>query len=515
LNRNSKPITGMHTHRTHTDTMAAGETQPPENQLLNQRPTMSIRLKIVVSFSLFFLLCFTVTVWSYWILTRLENKIAFLEISDKYMVEIQQARRFEKNYLLYQTDLDDAIVHLKSANEILFVNKNNIKSILGTDHYRTMVQDMSKYHDQLLLLGESTSDSEKEFIVPKLRQFGGEMVSLAGDFVEEEQKSVKRLFLLAKRVPVFFILILFILIIFVVTSLVRQLLLALNRFMEYTKRIGEGDFSPITPARKFKDEFTKLAEAFNLMIKELDHKHNVLLESHKLRAIGTLVAGVAHELNNPLNNTLLTASMLKEDLSTLSEDEKIEMIDDVITETERSQKVVKNLLDFAREGETEIASLEIGKTVRDATGLVANQVKFAKIVLKINCEENLPIIHADDQTLKQVFVNLILNAVDALPPGGKIKIDVGKDTLPGYVLVSVHDNGPGMPEQIQSRIFEPFFTTKGQGKGTGLGLSVSRGIIKKLGGSLHFKSSTETGTTFMVSLPSTESPSEMMSKNIL
>lgn len=484
----------------------------PENIPLSQRPSISIRAKVAISFSLFFILSFTVTGWSYWILTRLENKIDFLEIADSYLVEIQQARRFEKNYLLYRTDLDDALEHLKTADEILTKNSEKIERILGKDHFKTMVSYMTKYHEQLILLEGAQNDGEKELIVPKLRQFGSQMVSFADEFVEKERISATRMFLLAKRVPLYFISAIFVLMIFVLIFLTRQLLVTLNRFMEYTKRIGEGDFSPITPARKYKDEFTKLAEAFNHMIKELDHKHKVLVESHKLRAIGTLVAGVAHELNNPLNNTLLTAAMLTEDFSTLSEEEKLEMINDVINETERAQRVVKNLLDFAREGETEITPLEIDKIVEDSTRLVANQVKFAKVDLKFDCETNLPIIHGDEQKLKQVFVNLILNAVDVLPPGGRIRIEVKKDKSPGFVLVTVADNGPGIPEHIQGRIFEPFFTTKGQAKGTGLGLSVSRGIIKKLGGYIHLTSRPGEGTTFTVSLPTTDSPSEIMSK---
>lgn len=484
----------------------------PENIPLNRRPSISIRAKVAVSFSLFFILSLTVTAWSYWILTKLENKIEFLEIADSYLVEIQQARRFEKNYLLYGTNLDDALEHLETADGILTQEAEKIEKILGKDHFKTMAALMFKYHDNLILLGKAATESEKARIVPDLREFGGQMVSFAGEFVEKEQNSAHRMFLLAKRVPLYFMSALFILMIFVLTFLTRQLLSTLNRFMTYTKRIGEGDFSPIIPARKYKDEFTKLAEAFNHMIKELDHKHKVLLESHKLRAIGTLVAGVAHELNNPLNNTLLTASMLVEDFQTLSEKEKMEMLGDVISETERAQRVVKNLLDFAREGETQVAPLEIEKIVGDSIRLVANQVKFAKVDLKFDCEANLPRIHGDEQKLKQVFVNLILNAVDVLPPGGDIRINVKKDKMPGYVVVTVQDNGPGIPEHIQGRIFEPFFTTKGQGKGTGLGLSVSRGIIKKMGGYIHLKSSPGLGTMFTVSLPATDSPSEIMSK---
>jgi signal transduction histidine kinase len=483
----------------------------PENLPLHQRRSISIRTKLAISFSLFFLLSFTVTGWSYWILTKLENKIEFLEISDSYLVEIQQARRFEKNYLLYGTNLDDALEHLNIADGILTRETKKMEKIFGKNHFKTMAALMFKYHDQLLLLGKAETESEKDLLVPNLREFGAQMVAFAEDFLEKEQKFVSRMFLLAKRVPMYFMSTLFILMIFVLMFLTKQLLTTLNRFMIYTKRIGEGDFSPIMPARKYKDEFTKLAEAFNHMIKELDHKQKVLLDSHKLRAIGTLVAGVAHELNNPLNNTLLTASMLIEDLDTLSKKEKIEMINDVINETERSQRVVKNLLDFAREGEAEIVSLEIVKIVKDSIQLVANQVKFAKVDLNLDIESNLPRIYGDEQKLKQVFVNLILNAVDVLPPKGKIQINVKKDKMPDYVLVTVQDNGPGIPEHIQGRIFEPFFTTKKQGKGTGLGLSVSRGIIKKMGGYLHLTISPNLGTMFTVSLPSTDSPSEIMS----
>ena len=485
----------------------------PENIPLHRRPSISIRLKVAVSFFLFFILSLTVTGWSYWILTKLEHKINFLEVADSYLVEIQQARRFEKNYLLYGTGLQEAHEHLEVADALLTNNTATIEKILGREHYRTMSTLVAAYHEQLVLLGRAGNEAAQERIVPDLREFGSQMVAFAEEFVEKEQKSVRRMFLLAKRVPLYFMSVVFVLMVFVTVFLTRQLVLTLNRFMEYTRRIGEGDFSPILPARKYKDEFTKLAEAFNHMIKELDHKHKVLLESHKLRAIGTLVAGVAHELNNPLNNTLLTASMLTEDFDTLSDQEKLDMVNDVISETERARQVVKNLLDFAREGETQLAPLEMGKIVEDSARLVANQVRFARVELTVSCEPNLPRIHGDEQKLKQVFVNLILNAVDVLPPGGEIHVNVGKDRqLPGYVVVTASDNGPGIAEHIQGRIFEPFFTTKGQGKGTGLGLSVSRGIIKKLGGYIHLTSSPGQGTTFTVSLPTTESPSEIMSK---
>ncbi len=483
-----------------------------DNIQLRRRPSISIRAKIVVSYSLFFILCLAVTVWSFWITSTLEDKIEFLEITDNYLAEIQQARRFEKNYLLYGTNLDDALEHLYTAEKIINENNETIKKIMGEKNYKKKVEYMSSYSDQLSKLKTAADDKERALIVPIVRQYGGQSVTFAEEFVKKERASVSEMLLLAKKVPFLFILILLALMILVVTFLTRQLMGTFNRFMDYTKRIGEGDFTPIVPVRKYKDEFTKLAEAFNRMIKELNHRHNILLESHKLRAIGTLVAGVAHELNNPLNNTMLTAEVLKEDFEELSDDEKIEMIDDIVKEAERSQVIVKGLLDFARESETNIKPLEIEKIVKEAVRLVSNQVKLSKVSLTTCFDEDIPSIHGDEQLLKQVFVNLILNAVDALPPKGTVNIAVYKNEIPDYISVEVKDTGPGIPEHIQPRIFEPFFTTKTQSKGTGLGLSVSKGIIRKLGGYIHLKSSSDEGTTFTVSLPITDSPSEIMSR---
>jgi signal transduction histidine kinase len=212
---------------------------------------------------------------------------------------------------------------------------------------------------------------------------------------------------------------------------------------------------------------------------------------------------------------MLTTAVLKEDFEVLSDNEKIEMIDDLVNETERAQIIVKGLLDFARESETNIKPLQIDKIVKEAVRLVANQVKLAMVSIDTRFDSDLPRVHGDEQLLKQVFVNLILNAVDALPPKGEVKILVYKDKTPDYLFVEVKDNGPGIPEHLQRRIFEPFFTTKAQGKGTGLGLSVSLGIIRKLGGYIKLKSDAKEGTSFVVSLPITDSPSEIMSSQVI
>jgi two-component system NtrC family sensor kinase len=475
---------------------------------LKSRPALSIRARIIFSFLLFFLMCVALNVWSIWVLSKLEHKIEFLEIAASYMNEIQQARRFEKNYLLYETNLEDALVHLTEAERILHDNSETIENIVTKHAYETMAEQVADYHKLLEQLG-TTGRTEVKTIEPALREYGGKMVSFAQEFERKEKASVNLMLRRAKQVPFVFLVILMLIMLFIALFLTRQLLFTFGRFMAYTKRIGEGDFSPITPVRKYKDEFTELAAAFNRMIRELDHREKVLVESHKLRAIGTLVAGVAHELNNPLNNTMLTAALLKEDFKELPDEEKLEMIDDVIHETERSREIVKNLLDFSRKSETQIKPIELNRIVENSVLLVANQIRIAKVKLTTDYTEDLPIIHGDEQRLKQVFVNLMLNALAVLPPKGSLIVSTYPSGEAGFVAVDIQDNGPGIPEHILPRIFDPFFTTKPKGKGTGLGLSVSRGIIRKLGGEIHVASKVGLGTKFTVLLPVTDQPSDL------
>ncbi len=485
--------------------------EPLENLALSDRPFMSIRTRLVFAFSLIFALCVIITIWSIYAVSLLDEKIHFLETSGNYRTEIQQARRFEKNYLLYGTNLEDALEHLADARRILTQNGDTVEKVLGRRAASIMAEHLAEYHRLLAALAASKDPAERRILETKLRDHGAQMVNLASDFEKVERENVRMMLSYARRIPFLFLGVLLITSLFVAYFLARQILISLSRFREYANRIGQGDFTPITPQKKYQDEFSLLAMAFNRMIHELDRRHTILVESHKLRAVGTLVAGVAHELNNPLNNTMLTASMLEEDFADMDDDQKREMIADIIRETERSQKIVRHLLDFARESEIRVEPLSMNRILTDSIRLVANQVKIAKISLTTDFTENLPPVHGDLRMLQQVFINLILNAVDALPQKGSIRITTAPAGQEGYILVEVSDNGPGIPEHILPRIFEPFFTTKAPGKGTGLGLSVSRGIVRKLGGYLSVKSTQGEGTTFSVLLPATGVPSDISS----
>ncbi len=467
---------------------------------------MSIRSRLILAFLPIISFSIIINGWVIFILYDLEHKNYFLEVTESYMNEIQQARRFEKNYLLYGTDLKNAFEHIHLARILLKANRAEITKILKVNNLNVLLKHVSDYEKLLLDIGKTKNLSAKKKIEKELRNHGSKMISIASDFAEREKESVNRNYKLARKMTLIFLVILIVMLFTISAFIMRGLLNTLNRLVGYTEKIAKGDFTHVDTDKKFHDELFPLEIAINKMIDELERRHKILVESHKLRAIGNLVAGVAHELNNPLNNIMLTASSLKEDDDVLNEKDKSEMVDDIIGEAERSQKIVRNLLDFARESETSIVPLQLGKVLEQSIHLVGNQVKLSKIQLKADIPSDLPPIHSDPQLLSQVFVNIMLNAVDALPEKGQILISFDTNREPGFICIDFKDNGPGMPEHILQRIFEPFFTTKSMGEGTGLGLSVSRGIIGKLGGHIRVKSEVNKGTTFTLMIPTTDIP---------
>ncbi|MBN1609496.1 MAG: HAMP domain-containing protein, partial [Polyangiaceae bacterium] len=155
--------------------------------------------------------------------------------------------------------------------------------------------------------------------------------------------------------------------VFLASFLVRQTIGPLGRLVDATQRIAGGDLSPIMPARRYRDEFTELPLGINHMIQELDRRYQIIVESQKLRAVGTLTAGIAHELNNPLNNILLTTTTLRQFYPKLDDRERSEMLDDLVSQAERSQGIVCNLLDFTRQGGTRMEPLDLPSLIRDVT----------------------------------------------------------------------------------------------------------------------------------------------------
>ncbi|MBE0671217.1 MAG: GAF domain-containing protein, partial [Anaerolineales bacterium] len=228
---------------------------------------------------------------------------------------------------------------------------------------------------------------------------------------------------------------------------------------------------------------------------------NRLLQAAKLAAVGEMAAGIAHELNNPLTTVTGFSEIVLDELSTDSPHRtELEM---VLQEARRASGVVRRLLDFSRQGERVRARADINEVVNDVIALTRHLILTNDVLLTLALDETLPWISIDTNQIKQVLLNLIHNALQAMKGGGELTVSTYPARREGrdWIVMSVKDSGMGISPEDQSRIFEPFFTTKGDRGGTGLGLSVTYGIVTDHGGTIEISSVPGHGSTFDVWLP--------------
>ncbi len=487
-------------------------------QALLARPRFSLRLQIFLGNAIAFFVAVAVVVALVVSFHRVESGTRFLEIVNDYVMQVEQARRFEKNFFLYGTNLSDAQDNVFQAEAILNRNAEELAAVLGSDWRQEMLPNLHSYAKLLEKLGQQAQadkppgKAERHRVQNQVRAQGQQMVSAALALLSKEKAALAEVVTRGRHLLFYSVGLLLLFMIINAYWLGSRMLGSITRFGQYAHRIASGDFTPVTPTRRFRDEFTDLALAINTMIEELENREAVLVQSHKMRAVGTLTAGVAHELNNPMNNITLTAHMLQEDYADLDDGERREMIDDVVAEAERAKKIISNLLDFARESGSQLEPLDLPHLLQETITLAGNQIKLSGIKIDFSASGNLPRVHGDSQQLRQVFLNLILNAIDASSKGGHIQVLVLPADEPNYLAVKVIDEGSGIPAHILPNVFDPFFTTKGKGKGTGLGLSVSQGIVAKHGGRIMVSSQESKGTTFTVVLPVTTIPAALGAK---
>jgi two-component system NtrC family sensor kinase len=227
-----------------------------------------------------------------------------------------------------------------------------------------------------------------------------------------------------------------------------------------------------------------------------------MTQTEKLTSLGLLAAGVAHEVNTPLavisNYTQMLAKQLPEG------DPKQALIEKIVKQTFRASEIVNNLLNFSRTGAAELTNIDLNRVVEETLSLVAHPLKTSQIQIVREFGQGLPAVRGSANKLQQVFLNLFLNARDAMPSGGMLEVRTSAHN--GSVEVEIVDTGAGIPREHIHRIFDPFFTTKAVGRGTGLGLSVTYGIIKEHAGKIDVRSTPGKGTSFHVELPAVRKP---------
>lgn len=475
--------------------------------------TFRIRQRIIQAFLFCVLAILIFAGLSFQAHWEMGQRLRLVERADDLVNNILEIRRFEKNFFLYRraASLQEARSYLQRLDDICRSKEEGVLRLQTGPQKERFHRLLTQYQDTLtkietLLQKTSPGPDPPQLasLEENLRNLGQQLLSLAEQWAKEERAAIDRLFLRALYLFVFSIILFVIMGVVVAWYIARLLVTPLLQMQTYMEKIAHGDFTPIPDSECKSREFFSLFRAFNRMIGELEHHQEQLLQSGKIAAIGTLTAGIAHELNNPINNIVLTAEALKEDFSTLGEEEAQELIQDILGQSQRASEIVRNLLDFSRSEQQVREPVHMGHILRDTLKLVQNQVTLSGVEVERDIPAALPIIQGNPKTLQQIFLNLFINAIQAMKDGGILAVRARTEDSDLWLKVGVADTGAGIAPEDLPHIFEPFYTTKEVGRGTGLGLSVSYSIAQKHGGHIEVKSQKGAGSTFTVVLPVAE-----------
>ena len=487
-----------------SDVDLAGRLRAAQHALLS-RPRLSMQVRLVASLLLCFLLCCAFALVSLDLLHRTRSRIHLLQTVERLDDRIHRVRALANEGILSSGDLERMLEGAKEAEDLF---RREPRSLREED--RQLLPNLLRHVQAtrlLLATSETAGHSGVGVLSPaqaaELRSTGADANQSLEALIRRERLTADRILRIAESGALVLLLSLLVLFSVITLSFARALAAPLRRFKGYTSRIAGGDFSFIRPARKYRDEFSDLAVAVNQMLAELRAQQDRVVRGAKLAAVGTLTSGIAHELNNPLNNISITAEALMEGLATFSEEEKWRHLQDIYFETERASEIVKSLLDFTRKEKPDAVQLDLNEILQSTFRLAQNEMTLNDVALSSAVPGELPRVWGAANQMRQVFLNIILNAIQAMPKGGTLFVSAETHHA-GQVCVEIRDEGVGIPPEVLPHIFDPFFTTKEPGKGTGLGLSLSLGIVRKFGGDIQVASEPGKGTTVHVCLPAAE-----------
>ncbi len=289
----------------------------------------------------------------------------------------------------------------------------------------------------------------------------------------------------------------------------RRISTSVVNLVKASKQLAGGNLETQVE-RVSNDELGDLADTFNFMagaLRERDEKlkefaKKKIMESERLALIGQLSANVAHELNNPLQGIITYSHLLLEE-DTFSEDAR-ESINKIVVQANRCRDIIRGLLDFSRHKTPDKTLCSVNNLLRGCISLVEKQAAFHNIEVTMELDEQLPMVILDPSQIERVFLNLVINAADAMNGNGQLTLFTRLNRAKTCIEISVQDTGHGITEENMEKIFDPFFTTKETGHGVGLGLAISYGIVKDHNGNISVESEAGKGTTFTVSFPLTK-----------
>lgn len=470
---------------------------------------LNIRQKVIVGFIASIVVIGLIGGFSYHSLRAIEKKQHFAEVANDLREIILEMRRYEKNYLLYGSpdDLKEqqryAQLAYHSLEEILPEGKN----LKVASQLALLKKELAAYQK---LMPTSPPDKTSEDqgpprnLVPpsqeeEMREKGKALVDLSQYLVSFERQRILEIITSLKTQLLVSMIVFVICGMFLTVVVSRKIIRPLRVIENTTQRIARGNFRPL-PVLNTWDETQQVVEAFNRMVAELEKRQDQLVQSKKMSSLGILTAGIAHQLNNPLNNISTSCQILLEELEHGDRDFYKKMLNNIEQEVHRARDIVKGLLEFSRVREFSLKPIPLEDVVKRSIKLISSQVPPG-----IDIVDEVPwnlVINIDAQRMQEVFLNLLMNAIQAITePPGQIRIAAYEDREAQQAVITVEDTGSGIPKEQLERIFDPFFSTKEVGVGTGLGLSIAYGIIEKHRGSISVESKEGEGTRFIIRLP--------------
>ena len=330
---------------------------------------------------------------------------------------------------------------------------------------------------------------------------GERLQKLSRRLLHEEQEHLRIMVSRFKKQLITFFLVSTLLLAVLLFSLWRGIFRPLKKLEQTARSLADGSFEPLPPepARGCSYEATSVFHAFNSIARELEADQVRLLEAHKLSSLGTIASGTAHQLNNPLNNISTSSQIALAELEEGNLDFIRKLLRTIDDEAQRASRIVRGLLEYSRDQDFAIVPGSLAEVAAKAVMLVRNEVPEG-LVISNDITDRI-ILPMDGQKMTEVFVNLLINAIQATPPPGEITLSAAIQPSRDRVVIRVRDTGQGIDARDLPYVFDPFFTTKPEGRGTGLGLSVAHGIIRRHGGTIRVESSKGMGTLFIITLP--------------
>ncbi len=474
----------------------------------NPFTTFSIRRKITFGFVLLLAFMVATICLTYGVSSHIEEKVQRLELIDDLFGNILEMRRFEKNYFIYgeQSDLREALAYKTKSAAILRESRSELQQIIPGDQLIRIGQALENYEQFFQQLAgfyrSNQRQSQKALILREdIRRLGKYLTDQAEESSRRERFAVRDLLHTVRKILVAAAVSLLFLSVGLATLLGQRVVNSLKLLERYAEKISSEDFAEIrtTP---MEEEVRSVLNAFNRMSRILRIRQSQLVQSEKLASLGTLLSGVAHELNNPLSNISTSAQILHEEFERSDPEFKEELLQQIEDQSDKARDIVRTLLEFSRATEYHPRLVTLKKLFEDTVVLIRGQIP-TDVAISVDCPPDLD-VEVDKQKLQQVFLNLIKNGIDAIGRSGKLWITArllssgdGAEELE----IMIEDNGPGIPPENLKKIFDPFFSTKDVGRGSGLGLYIAHDIVERHGGRINVNSQIGQGTTFTIWLP--------------